>query len=101
MGRFHCNRGVKPGGICVYVVQREPTPGGPGSGLCRGRKRFICQLPLWSCIYCWHCVYPDRRSSHSLPIFTIWPGLVLIQTDAPAQIRAADCSSGTTGCTTR
>jgi hypothetical protein len=43
----HCSRGVQPGGICVYVVQREPTPGGPGSGLCRGRRRFLCQLPLW------------------------------------------------------
>jgi hypothetical protein len=31
----------------VYVVQREPTPGGPGLGLRRGRKRFLCQLPLW------------------------------------------------------
>jgi hypothetical protein len=24
----HCSRGVQPGGIFVYVVQREPTPGG-------------------------------------------------------------------------
>jgi hypothetical protein len=23
----HCSRGVQPGGIYVYVVQREPTPG--------------------------------------------------------------------------
>jgi hypothetical protein len=22
----HCSRGVHPGGICVYVVQREPNP---------------------------------------------------------------------------
>jgi hypothetical protein len=42
----HCSRGVQPGGICVYVVQREPTPGGPGSGLRPDRKRFLCQLPL-------------------------------------------------------
>jgi hypothetical protein len=42
----HCSRGVQPGGIYVYVVQREPTPGGPGPGLRRGRKRFLCQLPL-------------------------------------------------------
>jgi hypothetical protein len=42
----HCSRGVQPGGICVHVVQREPTPGGPGSGLRPGRKRFLCQLPL-------------------------------------------------------
>jgi hypothetical protein len=28
----HCSRGVQPGGIYVYVVHREPTPGGPGSG---------------------------------------------------------------------
>jgi hypothetical protein len=27
-------------------VQREPTPGGPGSGLRPGRRRFLCQLPL-------------------------------------------------------
>jgi hypothetical protein len=40
----HCSRGVQPGGIYVYVVHREPTPGGPGSGLRRGRKRFLCQL---------------------------------------------------------
>jgi hypothetical protein len=32
-------------------VQREPTPGGPGSGLRQGRKRFLCQLPLWFYIY--------------------------------------------------
>jgi hypothetical protein len=43
----HCSRGVQPGGICVYVVQREPTPGGTGWGLCPGRRRFPCQLPLW------------------------------------------------------
>jgi hypothetical protein len=42
----HCSRGVQPGGIYAYVAQREPTPGGPGSGLRPGRKRFLCQLPL-------------------------------------------------------
>jgi hypothetical protein len=42
----HCSRGVQPGGIYVCVVQREPTPGGPGSGLRPGRRRFLCQLPL-------------------------------------------------------
>jgi hypothetical protein len=42
----HCSRGVQPGGIYVYVVQREPTPGGPGSGLRPGPKRFLYQLPL-------------------------------------------------------
>ena len=56
----HCSRGVQPGGICVYVGEErdhprrsgaglapdKPTPGGPGSGLRRGRKRFLCQLPL-------------------------------------------------------
>jgi hypothetical protein len=36
----HCSRGMQPGGIYVYVVQREPTPGGPGSGLRPGRMRF-------------------------------------------------------------
>jgi hypothetical protein len=30
-----------------YVVHRGPTPGGPGSGLRPGRKRFLRQLPLW------------------------------------------------------
>jgi hypothetical protein len=42
----HCSRGVQPGGIYAYVVHREPTPGGMGSGLRRGRRRFLCQLPL-------------------------------------------------------
>jgi hypothetical protein len=37
---------LQPGGIYVYVVHREPTPGGPGSGLRRGRKRLLRQLPL-------------------------------------------------------
>jgi hypothetical protein len=37
---------VQPGGIYVHVVQREPTPGGPGPGLRPGRRRFLCQLPL-------------------------------------------------------
>lgn len=32
---------MQPGGICVCVVQRGPTPGGPGSGLRPGRKRFL------------------------------------------------------------
>jgi hypothetical protein len=31
----HCSRGVQPGGICAYVVQREPTPGGPGRACAR------------------------------------------------------------------
>jgi hypothetical protein len=44
----HCSRGAQPGGIYVYVVQRGPTPGGPGSGLRPGRKRFLCQLPSGS-----------------------------------------------------
>jgi hypothetical protein len=43
----HCSRGVQPGGIYAYVVHREPPPGGPGSGLRRGRRRFLYQLPLW------------------------------------------------------
>jgi hypothetical protein len=47
----HCSRGVQPGGIYVYVVHREPTPGCPGSGLRPGRKRFLCQLPLGFYIY--------------------------------------------------
>jgi hypothetical protein len=38
----HCSRGVQPGGIYVYVVHREPPPGGPGSGLRPDRKRFLC-----------------------------------------------------------
>jgi hypothetical protein len=47
----HCSRGVQPGGICAYVAHREPTPGGPGSGLRRCRKRLLCQLPLCFYIY--------------------------------------------------
>ena len=42
----HCSRGVQPGGIYAYVVHREPTPGGPESGLRPGRRRFLCQLRL-------------------------------------------------------
>jgi hypothetical protein len=42
----HCSRGVQPDRIYAYVVQRELTPGGPGSGVRRGRKRFLWQLPL-------------------------------------------------------
>jgi hypothetical protein len=37
---------LQPGGINAYVVQREPTPGGPGSGLRPGRRRFLSQLSL-------------------------------------------------------
>jgi hypothetical protein len=33
-------------------VQRELTPGGPGSGLRPGRKRFLRQLPLWFYVCC-------------------------------------------------
>jgi hypothetical protein len=40
------SRGVQPGVIYVGVVQREPAPGGPGSGLYPGRGRFLFQLPL-------------------------------------------------------
>jgi hypothetical protein len=47
----HCSRDVQPGGIYVYVVQREPTPGSPGSGLRPGRKRVLCQLPLWVWVF--------------------------------------------------
>jgi hypothetical protein len=46
---LYCSRDEQPGGICVYVVQK--TPEGPGSGLRPGRKRFLCQLPLWFYIY--------------------------------------------------
>jgi hypothetical protein len=53
----HCSRGVQPGGICAYVVHREPNPGVPGSGLRRGRKRFLCQLPLWS-----YALVPNTRN---------------------------------------
>jgi hypothetical protein len=55
----HCSRGVQPGGICAYVVQREPTPGGPGSGLRPGRKRFLCQLRSGS-------IYPHNVSQRYL-----------------------------------
>jgi hypothetical protein len=44
----HCSRGVQPGGICVYVVQHEPTPEVRGRACARpGRRHFLCQLPLW------------------------------------------------------
>jgi hypothetical protein len=33
----------------VFSVQREPTPGGPGSGMRPGNKCFPRQLPLWFC----------------------------------------------------
>jgi hypothetical protein len=42
---------------CVSA-QRELTPGGPGSGLRPGRKRFLCKLPLWFYIYYLHRVLP-------------------------------------------
>jgi hypothetical protein len=58
----HCSRGVQPGGICACVVQREPTPGGPGSGWRPGRKCFLCQLPLWFYIYIY--IYFYRVLSH-------------------------------------
>jgi hypothetical protein len=54
---------VQPGGICVHVVHREPTPGGPGPGLRRGRKRFLCQLPLWFYIY----LVKKKTSSEEAP----------------------------------
>jgi hypothetical protein len=41
----HCSRGVQPGGICAYVVHREPTPRGPGSSWRRGRRRFNLLSP--------------------------------------------------------
>jgi hypothetical protein len=57
----HYSRGVQPGGIYVYVVQREPTPGGPGSGLRWGRRRclVLCQLPL----------IPQKRRRRGNPFF--------------------------------
>jgi hypothetical protein len=64
----HCSRGVQPGGIYVHVVQREPAPGGPGSGLRPGRRRFLHRLPLW-----FYSVY--RRS-------------IEIKTEAPAGLPA-------------
>ena len=39
----HCSRGVQPGGICAYAVQREPRPGGPGPGWRPGWKS-LCRL---------------------------------------------------------
>jgi hypothetical protein len=41
----HCSRGVQPGGICAYVVQRGPTPGGAGSCLRQGRSCWFHALP--------------------------------------------------------
>jgi hypothetical protein len=61
----HCSRGVQPGGIYAHVVHREPTPGGPESGLRRDRKRFLCQLPLCSISLrtsdaLWHSRFPPE-----------------------------------------
>jgi hypothetical protein len=39
--------GARPHRVVGLRHTREPTPGGPGSGLRRGRRRFLCQLPLW------------------------------------------------------
>jgi hypothetical protein len=74
----HCSRGVQPGGIHAYVVQRELTPGGPGSGLRPGRKRFLCQLPLWFYIY---ASYSSCRSGsiYTLPI----PAAALVLLTSP------------------
>jgi hypothetical protein len=52
--------------VFVYTsVQREPAPGGPGSGLRPGRRRFLCQLPLWFYIYIWTCANSSSGSSSS------------------------------------
>jgi hypothetical protein len=40
----HCSRGVQPGGICAYVVRREPTPGS-GVGLAPGPQALPTQAP--------------------------------------------------------
>jgi hypothetical protein len=53
---------VQPGGIYVHMVHREPTSGGPGSGLRRGRKRFLCQLPLW--FYICLSIYASKNVCH-------------------------------------
>jgi hypothetical protein len=51
----------------VYTVY-----GGPGSGLRPGRKRFLCQLPLWFCM----CKPP-------LLLMCILPGLAYIGLEPP------------------
>jgi hypothetical protein len=43
--------GARPHRVVRLRHAREPTPGGPGSGLRRGRRRFLCQLPLWFYMY--------------------------------------------------
>jgi hypothetical protein len=46
------DRGISTEGALVYTdTPPEPTPGGLGSGLRPGRRRFLCQLPLWFYIY--------------------------------------------------
>jgi hypothetical protein len=63
----HCSRGVQPGGIYVYVVQREPTPGGPGSGLRLGRKRCLCQLqPAAALVLCTNAGARSARAERLL-----------------------------------
>jgi hypothetical protein len=59
----HCSRGVQPGSVCAYVVHRKLTPGGPGPGLCRGRKCFQCQLLLWPDMYQINCSFMDSWQS--------------------------------------
>jgi hypothetical protein len=80
---------------CV-PVQRELTPGGPGSGLRPGRKRFLCQLPLWFYIYvCVGTARADSRRSgvgiaprpQALPMPAT--ALVLYALPMPAAVHAA------------
>jgi hypothetical protein len=49
-------------------ASREPTPGGPGSGsgLRPGRKRFLCQLPLWFYMYIASASYASYRSGSEI-----------------------------------
>jgi hypothetical protein len=100
----HCSRGVQPGGIYVYVVQRGPTPGGPGSGLRPKSKRFLCQLPLWFCsgascrsgsihIYIIECevirITPHLLTRKGWCLFILPGQFDLSQSDPPSRRRRA------------
>jgi hypothetical protein len=75
----HCSRGVQPGGICVYVgtSRADSRRSGPGSCWRQGRKRPLCQLPLWFYIH-----RPARGRPSQVPAR---PLLFLI-------LRRVDCS---------
>jgi hypothetical protein len=53
-----------PAVFACTLVQRELTPGDPGPGFRPGRRRFLCQLPLWFYIYVKVCRFRRRSPMH-------------------------------------